>query len=153
MLFLAAQGMGRTFDKSLSVCRGAPRANGRNSCRSESIFWSPLYYCVYHVLGSIPDWLCGRFFRCGPAKYEVGDTRFNHWFDGLAMLMCFNIRNGNDRHSSKLMSKVTETGKATFQSKFLRSRVYQKCMAANRIVVSGMGTAAHPDPCKTIFQR
>ena len=51
------------------------------------------------------------------------------------------------------ISNVTETGKATFQSKFLRSRVYQKCMAANRIVVSGLGTAAHPDPCKTIFQR
>ena len=44
-------------------------------------------------------------------------------------------------------------GTATFQSKFLKSDVYKKCMAANRIVVSGLGTVAHPDPCKTIFQR
>ena len=51
-------------------------------------------YLVDHYLGTIPDWLCGRFFRCGPAKYEVGDTRFSHWFDGLAMLMSFDIRNG-----------------------------------------------------------
>ena len=26
-------------------------------------------------------------------------------------------------------------------------------MAANRIVVSEFGTVAHPDPCKTLFQR
>ena len=44
-------------------------------------------------------------------------------------------------------------GTATYQSKFVRSETYKKCMSANRIVVSGLGTVAHPDPCKTIFQR
>ena len=48
---------------------------------------------------------------------------------------------------------VVVLGTASFQSKFVRSNVYKKCMAANRIVVSGLGTVAHPDPCKTIFQR
>ena len=38
-------------------------------------------------------------------------------------------------------------------SRFLRSETYKKNMAANRIVVSEFGTVAHPNPCKTLFQR
>ena len=44
-------------------------------------------------------------------------------------------------------------GKVWYQSRFLRSESYKKNMAANRIVVSEFGTVAHPDPCKTWFQR
>ena len=48
---------------------------------------------------------------------------------------------------------VTTTGRVTYQSRYLRSETYRRNMAANRIVVSEFGTAAYPDPCKTIFQR
>ena len=48
---------------------------------------------------------------------------------------------------------VTITGRVTYQSRHLRSETYRRNMAANRIVVSELGTAAYPDPCKTIFQR
>ena len=48
---------------------------------------------------------------------------------------------------------VTTTGRVTYQSRYLRSETYRRNMAANRIVVSELGTAAYPDPCKTIFQR
>lgn len=44
-------------------------------------------------------------------------------------------------------------GKVWYQSRFLRSETYKKNMAANRIIVSEFGTVAHPDPCKTLFQR
>ena len=47
----------------------------------------------------------------------------------------------------------TKTGKVSYRSRFLQSQSYKKNMAANRIVVSEFGTVAHPDPCKTIFQR
>ena len=105
-------------------------------------------------IGTIPSWLSGRFFRSGPGIYEVGDTKFNHWFDGLALLMSFNIMNGRiNGNVVELLCFMPRTGKATFQSRYLKSQIFQKIMAANRIVVSGFGTAAYPDPCKTIFQR
>ena len=49
--------------------------------------------------------------------------------------------------------RCTTTGGVTYQSRYLRSDAYRRNMAANRIVVSEFGTAAYPDPCKTIFQR
>ena len=52
-----------------------------------------------------------------------------------------------------ILSSTIAIGKVWYQSRFLRSETYKKNMAANRIVVSEFGTAAHPDPCKTLFQR
>ncbi|CAG7733022.1 unnamed protein product, partial [Allacma fusca] len=46
-----------------------------------------------------------------------------------------------------------ENGKVTYSCRALESDTHEKNMAANRIVVSEFGTAAFPDPCKTIFQR
>ena len=54
---------------------------------------------------------------------------------------------------SDSVSVVLSIGKVQYQSRFLRSETYKKNMAANRIVVSEFGTAAHADPCKTLFQR
>ena len=48
---------------------------------------------------------------------------------------------------------VITTGRVTYQSRYLRSEAYRRNMAANKIVVSELGTVAYPDPCKTIFQR
>jgi carotenoid cleavage dioxygenase-like enzyme len=41
------------------------------------------------VSGKIPSWLSGTLIRNGPAMFEVGQQKFNHWFDGLAMLHKF----------------------------------------------------------------
>lgn len=38
------------------------------------------------VRGTIPTWFHGTLLRTGPAKFEVGNHRYNHWFDGLVML-------------------------------------------------------------------
>ncbi|XP_074645275.1 beta,beta-carotene 15,15'-dioxygenase-like [Tubulanus polymorphus] len=93
--------------------------------------------CIGTIKGSIPNWLNGNLYRNGPAKFEVGDTKYNHLFDGLAMIHHFQIKNGV----------------VTYRNRFVQSDTYKKNMAANRIVVSEFGTLAFPDPCKNIFQR
>jgi hypothetical protein len=46
------------------------------------------------LVGEIPPWLSGRLIRNGPGLFEVGDTKYDHLFDGLALLHSFTIDNG-----------------------------------------------------------
>ncbi|XP_078389153.1 carotenoid-cleaving dioxygenase, mitochondrial isoform X2 [Cetorhinus maximus] len=89
------------------------------------------------VKGEIPKWLRGNLLRNGPGKFEFGNDKYNHWFDGMALMHQFKIEDGN----------------VTYMSKFLRSETYRTNSANNRIMVSEFGTIAMPDPCKNIFQR
>ncbi|XP_069463202.1 beta,beta-carotene 15,15'-dioxygenase isoform X2 [Ambystoma mexicanum] len=89
------------------------------------------------VQGHLPPWLQGTLLRNGPGMHSVGETAYNHWFDGLALLHSFTIKDG-DVH---------------YRSKYLRSDTYNCNMEANRIVISEFGTMAYPDPCKSIFSK
>uniref|UniRef100_UPI003AAC1B43 carotenoid-cleaving dioxygenase, mitochondrial-like n=1 Tax=Centroberyx gerrardi TaxID=166262 RepID=UPI003AAC1B43 len=89
------------------------------------------------VQGTIPSWVNGNLLRNGPGKFEFGNTHYNHWFDGMAMLHQFKIENGQ----------------VTYKSRFLQSDVYKKNSERDRIMVSEFGTLALPDPCKNFFQR
>ncbi|XP_048648600.1 beta,beta-carotene 15,15'-dioxygenase isoform X2 [Marmota marmota marmota] len=89
------------------------------------------------VTGRIPAWLQGTLLRNGPGMHTVGESRYNHWFDGLALLHSFTIRDGE----------------VHYRSKYLRSDTYNANIEANRIVVSEFGTMAYPDPCKNIFSK
>ncbi|XP_056400753.1 carotenoid-cleaving dioxygenase, mitochondrial-like isoform X1 [Hyla sarda] len=89
------------------------------------------------ITGSIPEWITGSLFRNGPGRFEFGNDKFNHWFDGMSLMHKFTIENGN----------------VTYMSKFLRSDSYKSNESENRIVVSEFGTVAMPDPCKSMFQR
>lgn len=89
------------------------------------------------VRGKIPTWLQGILLRNGPGMHTVGETSYNHWFDGLALLHSFTIRDGE----------------VYYRSKYLRSDTYNANIEANRIVVSEFGTMAYPDPCKNIFSK
>ncbi|KAI4895577.1 hypothetical protein NFI96_015671, partial [Prochilodus magdalenae] len=89
------------------------------------------------IRGSIPEWIHGNLLRNGPGKFEFGNTQFNHWFDGMALLHQFRI----------------EGGAVTYMSRFLNSDCYKANAENNRIVVSEFGTLAMPDPCKNFFQR
>lgn len=89
------------------------------------------------VTGKIPAWLQGTLLRNGPGMHTVGESRYNHWFDGLALLHSFTIRDGE----------------IYYRSKYLRSDTYNANIEANRIVVSEFGTMAYPDPCKNIFSK
>ncbi|XP_034416642.1 beta,beta-carotene 15,15'-dioxygenase [Cyclopterus lumpus] len=91
--------------------------------------------CKAEVKGSIPSWLQGTLLRNGPGIFSVGATSYDHWFDGMAIMNSFAIKDGE----------------VTYRSRFLRSDTYTSNMAANRIVVSEMGTMAYPDPSKNFI--
>ncbi|XP_073513270.1 carotenoid-cleaving dioxygenase, mitochondrial [Phyllobates terribilis] len=89
------------------------------------------------VSGTIPAWLRGSLLRNGPGRFEFGPDKYNHWFDGMALMHNFKI----------------EDGSVTYMSKFLQSDSYTKNKSANRIVLSEFGTLATPDPCKSLYDR
>ncbi|WP_268746255.1 carotenoid oxygenase family protein [Francisella philomiragia] len=59
-------------------------------------------------MSNLPDWFDGKVLRVGPAKFEYGNVKLNHWFDGLAMLYSFRC---NDRE-------------IYFSNRYLRSEQY-----------------------------
>jgi len=65
------------------------------------------------VEGSVPSWLSGTLLRNGPAKFEVGGQRSNHWFDGLGMLRKYAFADGGVEYSNR----------------FLRTESYAEAMA------------------------
>ncbi|WP_459191276.1 carotenoid oxygenase family protein [Halosimplex sp. J119] len=74
------------------------------------------------VEGSLPDWLDGALVRNGPATFEVGGERVEHWFDGLAMLHRFAfdgrgdaVRYTNRSLRSETYRRAAETGEITGQ--------------------------------------
>ncbi|XP_077448041.1 carotenoid-cleaving dioxygenase, mitochondrial-like isoform X1 [Stigmatopora argus] len=89
------------------------------------------------IQGTIPHWINGSLLRNGPGNFEFGDTRYNNWFDGMALLHKFKMENG----------------RVTYTSRFLRSDAYKKNSERDRIMASEFGTVTMPDPCKNIFQR
>ncbi|KAL4630262.1 beta,beta-carotene 15,15'-dioxygenase-like [Arapaima gigas] len=89
------------------------------------------------VRGCIPEWLKGTLVRTGPGIFSVGDTSYNHWFDGMALMHSFAFKDGD----------------VIYRSRYLRGDTYTSNMGANRIVVSEMGTMAYPDPSKNIFSK
>ncbi|MFW5939626.1 MAG: carotenoid oxygenase family protein [Halolamina sp.] len=52
------------------------------------------------VEGEIPAWLDGALYRNGPARWSVGDTTADHWFDGLAHLTRFAFDDGAVRYTN-----------------------------------------------------
>ncbi|XP_044290097.1 beta,beta-carotene 15,15'-dioxygenase isoform X4 [Varanus komodoensis] len=89
------------------------------------------------VQGEIPRWMEGTLIRNGPGMHTIGESKYNHWFDGMALLHSFTIKNGE----------------VFYRSKYLRSDTYNCNMEADRIVVSEFGTMAYPDPCKNVFAK
>ncbi|XP_061614847.1 beta,beta-carotene 15,15'-dioxygenase [Phyllopteryx taeniolatus] len=87
------------------------------------------------VKGNIPSWLQGTLLRNGPGIFSVGDTSYDHWFDGMSIMHSFSFMDGEVIH----------------RSRFLKSDTYKANMESNRIVVSEMGTMAYPDPSKNLI--
>ncbi|XP_077448043.1 carotenoid-cleaving dioxygenase, mitochondrial-like isoform X3 [Stigmatopora argus] len=72
------------------------------------------------IQGTIPHWINGSLLRNGPGNFEFGDTRYNNWFDGMALLHKFKMENG----------------RVTYTSRFLRSDAYKKNSERDRIMAS-----------------
>lgn len=85
------------------------------------------------VRGAIPSWLRGVLLRTGPAKFEIGDETYNHWFDGLAMLYRFAFADG----------------RVGYANRFLHSRAYSEGTKQGKIVAREFAT----NPPLTLFER
>ena len=83
--------------------------------------------------GELPRWLSGSLLRTGPAKFEVGEQRMRHWFDGLAMLHRFTIAEG----------------RVSYGSRFLESNAYRAAKERGAISYREFAT----DPCRSLFKR
>lgn len=85
------------------------------------------------VHGTLPSWLGGTLVRTAPAKFEVGDRSYNHWFDGLAMLHAFTFSGG----------------RVSYANRFLRSQSYLEAMEKGKISRGEFAT----NPRRTLFER
>src|SRR3990167_718731 len=79
------------------------------------------------VIGDVPKWLSGSFVSNGPAQFEVNTTHFNLWCDVFAMLKKFNF----------------ESGKVSFQNRFLRSQQYAISNTSGRLNSNEFATYAN----------
>ncbi|CAL4122787.1 unnamed protein product [Meganyctiphanes norvegica] len=87
--------------------------------------------------GEIPKWIEGSLYRDGPGVLNIGETWYEHYFDGMAVLHKFHIKDGEARYTSRI----------------LESDAYEKNTTANRIVCDEFATRAYPDPCMTTMQK
>lgn len=87
--------------------------------------------------GEIQTWLNGTLLRNSPGMFDVGSTKYKHWFDGLAYIQRYHFVNG----------------KMTYSARFLETENYNDNMRAKRIVSTSFGTKSFPDPHRSIFYR
>ncbi len=85
------------------------------------------------VRGELPDWLTGSLIRNGPGTFQVGERRYRHWFDGLAMLHRFTINEG----------------RVSYANRFLETESYRIARDEGRIAFPEFAT----DPCRSMFAR
>ncbi|MGM0385407.1 MAG: carotenoid oxygenase family protein [Actinomycetota bacterium] len=85
------------------------------------------------VRGTLPDWLTGSLLRNGPGTFQVGEQRYRHWFDGLAMLHRFSIADG----------------RVSYANRFLETRARAAARDEGRIAYPEFAT----DPCRSLFAR
>jgi beta,beta-carotene 9',10'-dioxygenase len=85
------------------------------------------------VRGRVPAWLTGTLVRNGPARFEVGNEKYNHWFDGLAMLHKFSFT----------------AGRVSYANRYLSSQAYKEAMAKGKISRGEFAT----DPRRSLLQR
>lgn len=84
------------------------------------------------VIGTVPTWLSGTLLRNGPAKFEVGQQKYRHWFDGLGMLHRFTF----------------QAGDVSYANAFVQSPAYLKAKETGRISYQEFAT----DPCRQLFK-
>jgi len=74
-----------------------------------------------------PSELMGTLYRNGPARHEIGDFRYEHWFDGDGMLQAWHINRQGD-------------GEIEHRARMVRTRKYQAEVEAGRALYPGFGT-------------
>lgn len=85
--------------------------------------------------GAVPAWLQGHLIRTGPARFEVGRQRYNHWFDGMAMLHRFSF----------------DGGRVSYANRYLRGNAFQEAMERNAISRGEFATNPPRSPWQKLF--
>jgi carotenoid cleavage dioxygenase-like enzyme len=86
------------------------------------------------VSGTLPAWLSGSLLRNGPARFEVGEDRYWHWFDGLAMVHRFTLADG----------------RVSYANRFLRTPAFLEAERTHRIACSEFDTDPHRSPLERV---
>ena len=111
-----------------------PQRHGRGLARGFETLAEETRIESLPVAGELPAWLEGSLLRTGPAKFEAGERRLRHWFDGQAMLHRFSF-SGAD-------------GTVSYANRYLEGRAYA---AAKRGKLEYAEFAT--DPCRSLFRR
>ncbi len=74
--------------------------------------------------GKLPPELVGTLYRNGPARHDIGDFRYQHWFDGDGMLQAYQFADGKLKHRARM----------------IQTRKFQAEQAAGRPLYPGFGT-------------
>ena len=53
--------------------------------------------------GRLPEGVRGTLYRNGPARFKLGSTRYQHWFDGDGMVQAFRLGQGRPSHRGVLL--------------------------------------------------
>lgn len=78
--------------------------------------------------GKLPRELRGRFYRNGPAIFERGNERYQHWFDGDGMVQQFSFDGSRVSHRGRIV----------------RTEKYVAEQAAGEFLVPAFGTGLRP---------
>jgi all-trans-8'-apo-beta-carotenal 15,15'-oxygenase len=81
------------------------------------------------VEGKLPAELRGRFYRNGPANFERGNERYQHWFDGDGMVQQFTFTGSAVSHRGRLV----------------RTSKLKAEQAAGKFLVPAFGTGIKPE--------
>lgn len=76
------------------------------------------------IRGAWPTDLTGTLYRNGPARHDIGDYRYEHWFDGDGMLQAYHIGAKQIAH----------------QGRMVRTSKYMAEEAAGRALFPGFGS-------------
>ncbi len=55
------------------------------------------------VTGKWPEGLQGTLYRNGPARHEIGEFRYQHWFDGDGLVHAYKMSSAGVSHKAKLV--------------------------------------------------
>lgn len=92
------------------------------------------YDTTLPVSGTLPGWLAGTLLRNGPGRFAFAEGAVDHWFDGLAMLRRFELRDGEVR----------------YRTRFLDTEAYE---AAANGAYAGFGTAPDAGLLRRVWNR
>jgi len=81
--------------------------------------------------GLFPSWLNGAYIAVGPGRFEIGDSKSDHWLDGFGMLHKFTI----------------SKGEVSYRNKMVNSSYYKDSLQKGSMV------ACYPDPNQSMFSK